>query len=306
MVQFVSSRYARESNHVTSDTSINLTINLTKGLCNQDLELYSLIACYYIIGTIWMVPSLVIYVRARILPEAWEASLVKLSEVGKVVYTEYNEKSIDAPAVIVVEEPFTEPRIHLKGIVAGSLKGLLDYVDEVIKGIHDNLVDKVGYTYHERLFTYRLPNGEVINQIQKVIEKLRKTSYTRRAQAITWQPWKDLETEHPPCLQRIWFRVIDGKLVMHVHMRSNDALKAAYMNMYAFTELQKYVASKVGAEVGYYLHIADSYHVYEKDWKWFNSFVEQIKSGYSRNRWRKTHEYLEMVSKLENIESKAL
>lgn len=242
----------------------------------------------------------IVYIEARNLPEAWEYSLVKLKEIGKIIDTEYNEKSIDATAIILVKEPLAEPRIHLKGIVAGTLKGLLEYVDEVIHGIHDYLVEKVGYTYHERLFSYRLPDGVIINQIEKIIEKLRKAPYTRRAQAITWQPWKDLGTEHPPCLQRLWCRVIDGRLVMHVHMRSNDALKAAYMNMYAFTELQKYVAERLGVEVGYYMHIADSYHVYEKDWKWFSAFIEQIKRDESKKRWRTTQEYLKIVKELKD------
>jgi thymidylate synthase len=243
----------------------------------------------------------VVFVVAKSLPEAWEQSLVQLAEKGTVIDTEYNEKSIDAPAVIVVEQPFAEPRIHLKGIVAGSLKGLLEYVDEVVNGVHDHLVEKFGYTYHERLFSYKLPDGRVVNQIEKVVEKLRKAPYTRRAQAITWQPWKDPESEHPPCLQRIWFRVVDGKLTMHVHMRSNDALKAAYMNMYAFTELQRYVAQRLGVEPGRYIHIADSYHVYERDWKWFKAFVEQIRSGESRKKWRTTDEFIKMISALEGV-----
>ncbi|MCS7128863.1 MAG: thymidylate synthase [Desulfurococcaceae archaeon] len=236
-----------------------------------------------------------IHVVGRNLPEAWEQSLVKLSEVGVVIDTEYGEKSIDAPAVIIVENPFAEPRVHLKGIVAGSLRGLLDYVDEIVRGIHDYLVEKIGYTYHERLFSYRLPNGTIINQMDKVVEKLRNAPYTRRAQAITWQPWKDLESEHPPCLNRMWFRVFEDNLVLHVHMRSNDAFKAAYMNMYAFTELQKLIAQKIGVNIGYYMHIADSYHVYERDLKWFNAFIQQVKSGESRNRWRTTQQYLEML-----------
>ncbi|MEM4441743.1 MAG: thymidylate synthase [Ignisphaera sp.] len=243
---------------------------------------------------------MIVYVYAKSLPEAWEKSLVELKNLGIAIDTEYGEKSIDAPAVIVVEEPFSEPRVHLRGIVAGSLKGLLEYVDEVVYGVHDHLVERFGYTYHERLFSYRLPNGVVVNQIEKIIEKLKKAPYSRRAQAITWQPWKDLETEHPPCLQRMWFRVIDNKLVLHIHMRSNDALKAAYMNMYAFTELQRYVAQQLDVPVGRYIHIADSYHVYERDWKWFNTFVEQIKSGESRKRWRTTQEYIDMIKKLEN------
>jgi len=237
-----------------------------------------------------------IYIEASGLPEAWELSLVQLAERGLVIETEYNERSVDAPAIILVKNPFSEPRVHLKGIVAGSLRGLLEYVDEVVRGVHDYLVDKLEYTYHERLFSYRLPGGEVVDQIDRVVEKLKKTPYTRRAQAITWQPWRDLNSQHPPCLQRLWFRVVNGKLVLHAHMRSNDALKAAYMNMYAFTELQKYVAEKLGVEVGYYLHIADSYHVYERDWKWFYKFVEQIKTGDSRKKWITTSNYYRRVN----------
>ncbi|MCC6035327.1 MAG: thymidylate synthase [Desulfurococcaceae archaeon] len=240
--------------------------------------------------------SRIIFVEAENLPEAWENSLFQLAERGVVIDTEYGEKSIDAPAVILVKEPFSEPRIHLKGIVAGSLKGLLEYVDEVVRGIHDHLVEKLEYTYHERLFSYRLPSGEIIDQIRRVIEKLKKAPYTRRAQAITWQPWRDLGSEYPPCLQRLWFRVINGRLVLHAHMRSNDALKATFMNMYAFTELQKYVAEHVGVELGYYMHIVDSYHVYERDWKWFYKFIEQIKTGESREKWITTSDYYRRIN----------
>jgi len=238
----------------------------------------------------------VIFIDAESLPEAWEKSLIQLAERGVVIDTEYGERSVDAPAVILVKTPFSEPRVHLKGIVAGSLKGLIDYVDEVVRGVHDHLVEKLEYTYHERLFSYRLPGGEVVNQVERVIEKLKRVPYTRRAQAITWQPWRDLISDHPPCLQRLWFRVVDRRLVLHAHMRSNDALKAAFMNMYAFTELQKYVAEQVGVEPGYYMHIADSYHVYERDWKWFYKFVEQIKTGESRKKWITTSDYYRRVS----------
>ena len=82
---------------------------------------------------------------------------------------------------------------------------------------------------------------------------------------------------------------------MHVHFRSNDTMKAAFMNMFAFTELQKHIAEKLNVGVGYYLHIADSYHIYESDWKWAEKFVEQIKNGASKRYW-KTTEWLRRVS----------
>ena len=235
-----------------------------------------------------MKPLLVV---ARVLPEAWERSIKELWERGVIVETEYGEKSKDLPAIIVVEEPLSEPRIHLKGVVAGRLSGLFEYVEEVLSGVNDWRIGKDWhYTYHERLFAYKV-DSRVYDQISYVVEKLKEAPFSRRAQAITWQPWKDCKTDSPPCLQRVWFRVVEGKLVMHAHMRSNDALKAAFMNMYAFTELQRKVAEELGVPVGYYMHVADSYHVYERDWKWAEKFAEQVASGSSRRYWMTTEAF---------------
>jgi len=260
----------------------------------------------------------VIFVQRRTLPEAWERSVAEVWSKGIIVDTEYGERSKDATAVIMVEEPLSEPRVHLKGVIAGKLSGLFDYVDEVLKGTSDKLSEKYGYTYHGRLFEYdcnlvsmsieeRLEDysSELdynlkaksmrVDQIEYVIKKLEKAPHSRRAQAITWQPWKDINSDHPPCLQRIWCRVIDGKLVMHVHIRSNDAFKAAFMNMFALTELQRCIAERLGVGMGYYLHIADSYHIYERDWKWAEKFAEQVKNGTSKKYWMTTEKFKELA-----------
>jgi thymidylate synthase len=57
-------------------------------------------------------------------------------------------------------------------------------------------------------------------------------------------------------------------LEMNTHWRSNDALKAAFMNTYAFTELQKMIANEIGKRmgkpvgIGRYVGIMDSFHIY--------------------------------------------
>ncbi len=56
------------------------------------------------------------------------------------------------------------------------------------------------------------------------------------------------------------------------------------MNMYAFTELQRYVANeiskKIGREikVGRYTHTADSYHLYGSYFSEISQWLEQIKT----------------------------
>lgn len=155
-----------------------------------------------------------------------------------------------------------------------------------------------------------------INQIEKCIEMLKQCGFTRRAQAVTWKAWEDLGIRDPACLQRVWFRVesypcgpicglineMDGyckkcnntgsrqKLNMTVHMRSNDAYKAAFMNMYAFIELQSYVAEQVGIDVGEYIHVADSFHIYGSYFKEFEGFLKTVKNREFKDRvW--TSEY---------------
>jgi thymidylate synthase len=53
-----------------------------------------------------------------------------------------------------------------------------------------------------------------------------------------------------------------------VRFRSNDAYKAAFMNMFALVQLQKRIADSVAKKLGRpvvlgrYCHLADSYHIY--------------------------------------------
>jgi thymidylate synthase len=222
-----------------------------------------------------MIP--VLYVSGKNISEVWERSLELLWEKGIKIRTEYDKPSdppsIDATMIMVVSEPLSEPRIHLS--IPSTFKDLEKYKREVVDGVHDHWIDpksgKWTYTYHQRLFKYPASVGAV-DQIEYVVEKLSKVPYSRRAQAITWDPEFDPLTNDPPCLQRIWFRCTeeDGvlKLNMNTHWRSRDAYKAAFMNMFALTELQKKVAELLEkrrgerVEVGQYVDISDSYHIY--------------------------------------------
>ncbi len=235
-----------------------------------------------------------IFIRCSGLPEAWEKALLRVWDEGVDVRTEYDRKDgrgnyIDAPsrdATVMIEvlNPFEEPRIH-KNIPSGA-EELEVYRQEVVDGIHDHWVDpadpvKWTYTYHERLFRYtptedlRNPQAKTlaaVNQMDALVEKLSRVPFTRRAQAITWMPTADPQTEDPPCLQRVWCRLIareDGQhaLNMNTHWRSRDGYKAWFMNAFAMTELQKALAEKMSEKtgrrvaVGRYVDISDSFHL---------------------------------------------
>jgi len=230
----------------------------------------------------------VIAVQADTIPRAYEQAIREVWETGVSVRTEYDRPddppSRDATVLIVVRQPFGQPRFHRS--FADGLGGLAEYVMEVVHGAHDYWVKPLEeilkgteskdtrwtYTYHGRLFEYRIEN-EVINQIDAMVKKLSEAGFTRRAQAITWNPRLDPPTDDPPCLQRVWGRLCeDGEggyvFNMNTHWRSRDLFKAWFENVIALTTLMRKIADAISKEVqkpvrlGRYVDISDSLHIY--------------------------------------------
>jgi thymidylate synthase len=254
----------------------------------------------------------VLFVEGQSLAEAWEKSLVSLYERGCDVKTEYDKPedppSKDCSMTIVVHDPLAEPMIHRD--FPGGLEDLQEYVLEVLDGIKDHCVRSVAadaddtrweYTYHQRLFGYDCPGVEqVYDQIELLAARLAKTPYSRRAQAITWKVWEDNFCYDPACLQSIWCRVLpdeagDWVLNANVRFRSNDAYKAAFMNMFALVQLQQRIAKRISelagrpVKLGRYVHQADSYHLYGS---YFDEFQARfLKALEARTFERRTFRY---------------
>jgi thymidylate synthase len=224
----------------------------------------------------------VLHVEADCIARGWEDSLIELHRRGCQVRTEYDKEgdppSRDATMILTVNDPLREPMIH-KDFPGGPLE-LQEYVMEVCEGIKDHLVrdredpsdTRWEYTYHQRLFAYHVPGLPPFDQIDILCGKLAERPYSRRAQAITWKVWEDNDCYDPACLQSVWCRIIeeDGEPVlgMNVRFRSNDAYKAAFMNIFALVGLQRLIAGRVSqalkrtVRLGRYCHMADSYHIY--------------------------------------------
>jgi thymidylate synthase len=223
--------------------------------------------------------------------------------------------SKDATMVITVHDPLAEPMIHRD--FPGGFEDLEEYVMEVCDGIKDHLVrdpadahdTRWEYTYHQRLFRYEVPTIGPIDQIEHIARRLAETPHTRRAQAITWKVWEDRSCYDPACLQSVWCRITpagelgvgreelgvrigesgaapnsqlptpNSQLVlnMNVRFRSNDAYKAAMMNMFALVRLQQRIAARItelsgqALGLGRYCHMADSYHIYGFNLKEFEA-----------------------------------
>jgi thymidylate synthase len=239
----------------------------------------------------------VICITKKTLAEGYEAALVALYHEGTRFKTQYDKPgdplSIDATLNLTVLEPETDPMIH--HAFPGGIDELKEYVLE-LKGYKDHWVKNMNdpedtrweYTYHGRLAQYGSwkeldPDGEsqiigfTINQVEGVIEKLVKQPFTRQAQMITWMPNVDLVVYDPPCLQSLWYRIMeddDGSLWLNcnIRFRSNDAWGASFMNMFGFIQFNREViANEVGKQLDKEINLgrlnwqADSYHIYGRD-----------------------------------------
>lgn len=121
------------------------------------------------------------------------------------------------------------------------------------------------YTYGERLCAYPDTEERVgLNQIDYIIKTLQKDKTSRRAQAITWNPYIDTweNVKDVPCLQLVKCRIMKNKLHMEVVFRSHDMLSGYYPNVLGLSYLMDYIAEKVGVQKGHLTVVSLSPHVY--------------------------------------------
>ena len=211
----------------------------------------------------------VITIQEKSLARAYENALVSLYKKGTQFKTQYDKPgdplSLDCTMNLTVLEPESDPMIHKA--FPGGIDELKEYVLE-LKGFKDHWVKNLNdpedtrweYTYHGRLVAYgswkeldtsknppvSVDKGFHIDQISDVVNKLVEQPHTRQAQMITWMPNIDLEVYDPPCLQSLWYRILEDEdgtqwLNCNVRFRSNDAWGASFMNMFGFIQFNKEV-----------------------------------------------------------------
>jgi thymidylate synthase len=101
------------------------------------------------------------------------------------------------------------------------------------------------------------------NQLDKIVEKLRVKSETRKA-AISIYDGKEINKygHDTPCTYAVQFSIIHNMLCMSVYMRSNDIWYGFCNDQYQFASLQEMVADMLSIEIGWYYHHAHNMHLY--------------------------------------------
>ena len=208
-----------------------------------------------------------ISVTGETLPEAYHAALHNLLISGDwVPCPDWKTRAKEISLTMAVVQPLKEPMIS-KFFIGGP-RELQQYVMEMLDGILDFEAErgKWAYTYHQRY----------ADQIPFILRELRRNPDSRRAVMTVRDKDADMGSDDPACLQHIQYFIRNGKLDCMTLFRSNDACKATFMNAFALIMLQKRLAEELGVGVGVYMHRANSFHCYEKDYDRLEAFVSRL------------------------------
>jgi thymidylate synthase len=114
------------------------------------------------------------------------------------------------------------------------------------------------------------------DQLATVIGLLRERPSTRRA-VVQIFDGADLREPHKdvPCTCTLQFLSREARLDLIVYMRSNDVFIGFPHDVFCFSMIQELVARSVGNDVGQYIHVAGSLHLYDDDAQGARQFLNE-------------------------------
>lgn len=128
-----------------------------------------------------------------------------------------------------------------------------------------------GETYYGA-YGHRLRSNLGLDQIEDAYQALAADPNSRQVVLQIWDGQKDMPNldgsprgSDIPCNVAAMLKVRNGKLEWLQIMRSNDIFRGTPHNIIQFTCLQEVMAGWLGLEVGSFVLVADSLHMYEHD-----------------------------------------
>nr|WP_314429006.1 thymidylate synthase [uncultured Brevundimonas sp.] len=132
-------------------------------------------------------------------------------------------------------------------------------------GIWDEWADAngdLGPVYGKQWRSWAAPNGQSIDQIQKLIHGLKTNPNSRRHIVSAWNPADVDDMALPPCHCLFQFFVADGKLSCQLYQRSADVFLGVPFNIASYALLTLMLAKVVGLEPGDFVHTFGDAHLY--------------------------------------------
>ena len=207
--------------------------------------------------------------------QSWENAVRFCLKHGYKTNTEYCQESLDICSKITLSgraiQQIKNRELHKKFPTKG--KHLQEYIKQYTPEFNADIFE---YTYYKRLTKYPelSAQSKERNQLKEIKDNLRNS---RRLQAITWVPDWDIESDDPPCLQRLWIRVLEepdyefgikkkGMVEFHLMWRSRDLYTAWPVNIIAMVFLTYNEILRHDYEIVKLVDFVNSAHINENDW----------------------------------------
>ncbi|MEZ4974513.1 MAG: thymidylate synthase [Cyclobacteriaceae bacterium] len=177
----------------------------------------------------------------------------------------------------------TTKKLHLRSIIYELLWFLNG--DTNIKYLNDNGVTiwdewadengELGPVYGSQWRSWPAPNGQSIDQINKVLEQIRSKPDSRRHIVSAWNPAEVDNMALPPCHALFQFYVADGKLSCQLYQRSADYFLGVPFNIASYALLTHMVAQQCDLKPGEFVWTGGDVHLY-------TNHIEQAQTQLSR------------------------
>ncbi len=164
----------------------------------------------------------------------------------------------------------TTKKLHLKSIIHELLWFLrgdtnTKYLHQHGVTIWDEWADKdggLGRIYGAQWCAWRTPDGHAINQIDRVIDQIRKDPDSRRLIVTAWNPGELDQMALAPCHALFQFCVQEGELHCQLYQRSADLFLGVPFNIASYALLTLMVAQVCKLKPGSFVHTFGDLHLY--------------------------------------------
>lgn len=178
----------------------------------------------------------------------------------------------------------TTKKIHLRSIIYELLWFLAGSTDN--RWLQERKVSiwnewaledgDLGPIYGKQWRSWQCPNGDVVDQIQDVIQQIRTNPNSRRLIVSAWNP-AELSDESispqanvkagrmalAPCHCLFQFYVAAGRLSCQLYQRSADLFLGVPFNIASYSLLTHMIAQQCNLEVGEFVHTFGDCHLYQ-------------------------------------------